>query len=144
MNKLMMHRGFQIPGALLLSAVFLYSFYTKILDPEYFVTSVTFYRLFPLWPLNMASVYLIFLEAVLALALWHPGYRREAAALLAGLLLFFILIIAVSMLRGLDISCGCFGEESARVGVGKLLENSALLLLSAALYRGFGAGGEHK
>ena len=46
----------------------------------------------------------------------------------------FILAIIISLLRGLDISCGCFGTKSgSKIGLLKVLENVGLFLLGIIL-----------
>ena len=42
----------------------------------------------------------------------------------ARLLVIFIVAIIISLFRGLDINCGCFGTvDGAKVGLQKILEN---------------------
>ena len=123
-----------LPAMVILSLIFLYSAYTKIIDPDYFIISISYYQLFPILPLHFAGIFLIMLELVTAIAIWIPQYRREAALLIGLMLVFFIIIIFISILRGLDISCGCFGHESTKVGFKKILENGGLLFLSYCIY----------
>ncbi|MCK5520544.1 MAG: DoxX family membrane protein [Candidatus Marinimicrobia bacterium] len=118
----------------ILSFVFVYSAWTKIIDPEYFVISISYYRLFPMQPMNFAAIFLIMIEVLAGIGLWVPKYRRSASLLIAGMMLFFIVIIGISMARGLDISCGCFGEGSGKIGLKKILENSGLLALTVFIF----------
>ncbi len=136
MTERPMKSGLYFGSLLLLSAVFLYSFVTKILDPEYFVMTVSYYRLFPGQILHMAAIYLIMLEGVVAVSLWIPRFRRSAALILGLLLVFFIAIILISVMRGLDISCGCFGHESGKVGMLKAGEDLLLLAMAWGVFSG--------
>jgi hypothetical protein len=61
---------------------------------------------------------------------------KENSAILSGLLLVFIIAIAISLVRGLNIDCGCFGTTGGtKVGIQKLLENFGLLLLGLILIK---------
>ncbi|MCK7518631.1 MAG: aminotransferase class I/II-fold pyridoxal phosphate-dependent enzyme [Ignavibacteriales bacterium] len=44
-------------------------------------------------------------------------------------LVFFIVLTAVTMLRGLDVDCGCFGSLSRKSGWGVILEDLGMLAL---------------
>lgn len=114
----------------LLSAVFFGSAISKMIDPQLFVRDISYYRLLPEISLNILAVWLIMLELVIAVALWISPWREAAAWLYAALMFLFILMIAFAMARGLDISCGCFGANSQKVGWPKILENSLLLILA--------------
>jgi putative oxidoreductase len=114
----------------LLSAVFLASAISKMIDPLLFVRDISYYRLLPEMSLNILAVWLIMLELVIAAALWISPWREAAAWLYAALMAMFIVMIGIAMFRGLDISCGCFGANSQKVGWPKILENSLLMILA--------------
>ncbi|HDR05020.1 MAG TPA: hypothetical protein ENN84_07215 [Candidatus Marinimicrobia bacterium] len=114
----------------LLSAVFFASAISKIIDPQLFVRDISYYRLLPETSLNILALWLIMLELVIAAALWISPWREAAAWLYAALMAIFVVMIAIAMLRGLDISCGCFGANSQQVGWPKILENGLLLILA--------------
>jgi len=59
-------------------------------------------------------------------------FWRGSALFLAGLLAFFIFAIFQAILRGIDISCGCFGKESHPVTYW-LIAQDQLLFLAAVL-----------
>ena len=61
-----------------------------------------------------AIVYIVpSLELVLSLALWLKRYRFLAALHSAVLFLLFIVLVAISWFRGIDLTCGCFGGGGA-------------------------------
>jgi hypothetical protein len=47
--------------------------------------------------------------------------------------MLFIAALLSAVLRDLDISCGCFGKGSHKVGLGLLIQDSFLLLGTAYL-----------
>lgn len=117
---------------ILLSFVFLVSGFSKLANPHVFVRDIMNYRLFPPQPLHILAIWLIMLELFIGFGLWIPFLQRASAWISAGLMAFFILMVAIAMARGLDINCGCFGPGSQKVGWGKILENAVLFI--AALY----------
>jgi len=120
-----------------LSGVFLYAGSLKAFDPAGFALSIDNYRLLP-YPVAAAlAVYLPWLELFCGLGVLWPRTRLGALAVLIGLSLGFSGAIASAWLRGLDISCGCFGsEEGSRASlVVSLLRSVSLVLLCGCVLR---------
>ncbi len=117
---------------LVLAGVFLAAAAPKLLDPAAFAEAITKYQVFPDAAVNLIATVVPALELVGALALLTP-WRRGAALLLVGMLLAFTVLLAVSLARGLDLSCGCFGTSSEPVSPLHLLRNVGLLALGALL-----------
>lgn len=120
---------------LMLSVIFIASAVLKILDPQLFVRDLSYYRLLPPESLNVLAVGLVMLELVTGTALIFPLWRVAAAVIYGLLMLLFMGMIAVAMLRGLDISCGCFGAGSQHVGWLKLIENGMLFTVAVGLFK---------
>ena len=102
----------------------------KIGDPHAFALSVFHYQAAPSRLINLVAVFLPWLELVCGLALLLlPGYRRAAGWLVIGLLLLFVGLQLSVIVRGIDISCGCFSvdAESGRIGWLSVARNAALL-----------------
>lgn len=108
--------------------LFLYASVLKISDPAGFAQSIKYYRLAPLWGVNAIALVLPWWELSAALALLVPGWRRAGAAMIFGMTCVFIGAVALAIARGLDISCGCFGTQSTKVGFVLLAFDFALLL----------------
>ena len=68
------------------------------------------------------------------LALLLPGWRRAGAAIVFVLTCVFIGAIISAMVRGLDISCGCFGVHSSKVGFLLLAFDLSLLLATGYVF----------
>jgi hypothetical protein len=63
------------------------------------------------------------------------GIKRRSCLLLIGALaLLFIVVMAVTLARGLKIDCGCGHFFQRQVGAAAILENCLMLALAAALY----------
>ena len=118
---------------LLVGGVFVYSGIVKILDPLAFAQQVRNYRTVGQDLAFLAAVYLPWLE-VLAGAFLVAGVLKKASAALISLLLGgFIVLVAVTMIRGIDVDCGCFGALSRRADWRLLLEDAVLLGMSLAV-----------
>lgn len=117
-----------------LAGVFLAAAAPKLADPVAFAAAIANYQAFPDASVNLIATLVPALELVGALALLTP-WRRGGALLLAGLLLGFTALLAVSLARGLDLSCGCFGASASEtadpVSALHLLRNLGLLALAA-------------
>jgi uncharacterized membrane protein YphA (DoxX/SURF4 family) len=80
--------------------------------PVEFANGIDNFKLVP-WPVSVAlAFYLPWLEIFCALALVFRFFYRGALTLLITLITVFTLAITAAKLRGLDITCGCFGHAS--------------------------------
>jgi len=96
---------------------------------------VSNYRLLPGWGVNLLAVGLPWLEFVCAVLLLSGQWVRTASFLVSGLLVLFMVVVAVSMVRGLDVDCGCFDARSGRrIGFKLLLQDGLYLAMSAVLF----------
>ena len=107
---------------------FLYAAHSKIIQPRQFLIDIRNYHLLPERYLNLAALFLPWLEATAAVALIVPRTRRAGSILVGGLLLMFIAAIAYAALyMGYDISCGCTGRDSSKAGWWTIIRNIGLL-----------------
>jgi uncharacterized membrane protein YphA (DoxX/SURF4 family) len=103
----------------------------KLGDLPSFAVQIHNFRILPVPLENLAAVVLPWVELVAALSLVLGVRRRAGAVVATGLLAVFTLAVAAALARGLDIECGCFGTaDASRVGLGKLLQNLALLAVA--------------
>lgn len=107
---------------------------SKIISPEGFAKEIGYYDLAPLWSLNLIAIILPWIEISVGLLLIF-GVKIKAGALLsAGLLVFFIIMVASAWARGLDINCGCSAGNPMKVGLPKILENAGLTVLCLLIW----------
>ncbi|HTB79917.1 MAG TPA: MauE/DoxX family redox-associated membrane protein [Opitutaceae bacterium] len=85
----------------------------KALDPAHFAADIDHYHLLPYFAVAPLALYLPWLEMICGFATMAGAARRGALVLLLGLTVVFTLAVASAWLRGLDITCGCFGAASA-------------------------------
>lgn len=124
-----------LTARLVVSGVFLYAAWPKILDPAMFASDIANYRV-PHWMWNAAAAIVPMLEVSGALALLHPRHWRAGALLLGALTLVFLALIYSVIARDIDIACGCFGanEATSRVGWDLFIRDLGLLALIAVAY----------
>jgi uncharacterized membrane protein YphA (DoxX/SURF4 family) len=135
-NKILSNKYFLIIARLFLGFVFVFAAITKISDAEGFSQAIYNYKLLPLAFINFLAIILPWIELCAGVLLIFGVSVRENSAIFFSLLLIFIIAIAISLFRGLDISCGCFGTTGGqRVGLLKILENIGLLIISLILIK---------
>lgn len=121
---------------LVLGGLFVYAGAVKVLDPLDFAQSVRNYDLVGQTLSFLAAVVLPWLEILAGLALAAGVWKRGAALVISGLLVFFILLTVVTMIRGLDVNCGCFGAIDRKAGLGVILEDLTMLYMALAIFFG--------
>jgi uncharacterized membrane protein YphA (DoxX/SURF4 family) len=92
----------------ILGLTFIYASYHKILAPADFAKIVYGYDLFPNGIINLIAIVLPFIELVAGLALILGIYPRSAVLIINGLLVMFIIVLAINLIRGHEFDCGCF------------------------------------
>jgi len=118
---------------LILGGLFVYAGAVKVLDPLDFAQDIRNYRLVGPSLSFIAAIVLPWLEILAGLALILGIWMRGAALVVSGLLVFFIILTLVTMIRGLDVDCGCFGAVSRKSGWGVILEDLGMLALGLVL-----------
>jgi len=84
----------------------------SLASPAEFANGIDNFKLLP-WPVSVAlAFYLPWLEIFCALGLVFRFLYRGALTLLIMLMVVFTLAITAAKVRGLDITCGCFGHAS--------------------------------
>jgi putative oxidoreductase len=93
---------------LLIGGMMIYASYYKIIDPGAFAKSIWFYHLVPGKLINLMALILPWLELICGLALIF-GYLYRGAVLWSNVLLVvFIVALSSTIVRGINIDCGCF------------------------------------
>jgi uncharacterized membrane protein YphA (DoxX/SURF4 family) len=117
-----------------LAAVFIYAGALKAFDPVQFANDIDNYKILP-WSVSVAlAFYLPWLEILCGLGLVFRFFYRGALSILTALILVFTLSIIAAKVRGLDITCGCFGHASQHWSfISHLATNLAILAALLAL-----------
>jgi putative oxidoreductase len=84
----------------------------SLANPAEFGSDIDNYKILP-WPVSVAlAFYLPWLEIFCALGLVFRFLYRGALSILTALIMVFTLATIAAKVRGLDITCGCFGHAS--------------------------------
>ena len=134
----------QLVVRLLLGLLFIYASLDKIADPPAFARIVYQWQTLGPVPSNLVAVTLPWIELLAGLLLVVGAWKREAAAVVAVMLIVFIAAAVWVLARGIDVdNCGCTSVAAASTapawppdwmrGVGWYLITRNLVLLAGAL-----------
>ncbi len=127
---------------LALGGIFLYAGFAKIADQTAFAGNIAAYRVLPYFGNYLAAAILPWLEAICGVLL-IVGYRvRSAATVILLLTVVFATALASTLVRGLDIDCGCFRQGGEKTSAWTALGRDALLFIATLIVlRGTGKTG---
>ena len=128
---------------LILAAVFLLASVPKIITPHEFALAVFRYQLLPDTAINLTAIFLPWIELVAALAILVPRTSAAAAAILLALLAVFTAAISIDLVRGIDISCGCFtlDADAGPIGWWEVVRDLVFLVVAGfVLWEGLRPG----
>ena len=119
---------------LVVAGVFLYSGYVKYQNPLQFAVAISGYQLLPEDFVYPMARYLPWLEMALGLAVLIGWKIRYFSSAVAALLLFFMVALTITYLRGIEANCGCFSMDDP-ISPLTILRDSIFLI--PALYLAF-------
>ena len=93
---------------LFIGAIFVYSAVPHILNSMGLASSIYNYKLFPSSIIGLSAAFIPWITLLSGLALILGVKVRAASLIISVSLAIFISLAAISMIRGLDIDCGCF------------------------------------
>lgn len=119
-----------------LGALFLYAGVIKIITTAAFAGSIANYQVLPYAGNYLAAAILPWIEVICG-ALLVTGWRvRSAAALVALMNAFFIILLFSTVARGLDIDCGCFKQGGDKTTAWTAIFRDTMFLVAAVfVYR---------
>jgi putative oxidoreductase len=119
---------------LALGGLFLYAGLQKLLHPYEFAEAVLAYQMLPQILVGVLVAVLPWVEIAAGLCLMAGLKRRSCLLILSGLLIVFLIVILITMARGLKIDCGCGLFSQRQVGLAAILEDLVLLAWATGLY----------
>jgi uncharacterized membrane protein YphA (DoxX/SURF4 family) len=119
-----------------LGGLFVVAGLDKITDSQAFANSVLQYKVVGPTLAMWTATILPSLELLCGLSLIIGLYPRGCTLLITIMLVGFTILVAFALMRGLDISCGCFTQDPnvSKIGYQKILENCGLIVLSVWLF----------
>lgn len=130
------------------AALFLFAAYQKLFapdsGPQKFALAISSFKILPDHLVLLATGTIPWLEVICGILLVCGLWTRAAATVLALLLIGFTGAVISVLVRGLPVSCGCFGNLtllcSKDVMTGCKVAENALILLPTLLVAYFGGG----
>lgn len=119
---------------IMLGGVFIWSGILKVKEPLEFAQNVANYRIFPVEISFLVALVLPWIELICGVFLIVGLFRRASALVLAGLLCAFLVLIISTMVRGIDVDCGCFGSIGRKVDYLLVLTDAFLLYLASHIF----------
>ena len=96
----------------IIGGIFIYAGAIKVLDPVQFANDIDNYKILP-WTIGAGlAFYLPWLEIFCGLALIARRLYLGGLSILTALVAVFLVATTAAKVRGLDITCGCFGHAS--------------------------------
>jgi len=119
---------------LLVGGVFLWAGILKIIDPLDFIQSIENYHVFPRSLTFFIGLTLPWLEVFCGGLLIAGIWKRESSLILSGLLFSFIVLTFLTIFRGINIDCGCFGSFDRKVDLTLILVDGFLFVFGVAIF----------
>ena len=128
-------------GRVALGGIFLYAAYSKLYfngawhlrDYQFFFgMAIDSYKMLPISVVQWMALILPWFELLLGALLIAGAGLRWVGSITTALLLVFIGAMARAKILGLEINCGCFGNNE-KLGTATLLRDSSLLVLALAV-----------
>lgn len=117
--------------SLIVAFVVLVSAFAHVSNCYAFLSTIYSYQLVSPWFGIMLAAFLPFTQLAFGLALlFVPRHRRFVFACCIPMFAVFTAVQVVTLIRGLDVSCGCFGSSAAKVGYSTISVAGLCLLLS--------------
>lgn len=121
-----------------IGALFVWAALTKLGDLHAFAEEVANYQLLPAKLVPVVAATLPGVELLAGVMLTVGLFSRAAAGVIAGLLVVFMVGLSQALVRGIDLTCGCFGGADAATW-GTVWRDVAMLVPAVLVLR-FGAG----
>ncbi len=136
MKNLLSNPQLVLVSRVFIGLLFIVSSLDKIVDPSAFARAVVNYGLLPSWMPAIIATILPWVELLCGFAVLFGVLLRGSSLLLSTMLALFTLAVISALLRGLDISCGCFTQDPAAGHIGwmKVVQNTTLFVLTLFLY----------
>jgi putative oxidoreductase len=117
-----------------LGTIFVYAGLVKIADPLGFALALYNYHILPAWMINPLAICLPWVEVMAGAGLIAGIMISGGALVVTGMLAIFAVAIGISLIRGLDIACGCFSTSASAEPITWLYVVRDLLLLGMGVH----------
>lgn len=119
---------------LAVGGIFIWAGLLKVVDPLDFAQDIANYRVFSRDLSFLIAIVLPWLEILCGVLVIIGVFRAPSSLLLSGLLSLFLILITATLIRGLDVDCGCFGSIGRHVDLRLLVTDIVLLYLTLNIF----------
>jgi uncharacterized membrane protein YphA (DoxX/SURF4 family) len=133
MKKLFENKYFAIAVRITLGAVYMYASFDKMANPALFADIIDNYHILPYQLVNPLAIFLPWMEFITGLLLVVGKWVKGSLLLYTTLLVIFIIALSQALIRGLDISCGCFSVNPSTTSEVWLRIVEDIILLTASV-----------
>ena len=118
---------------LILAAFFIVAGTMKIWDPKSLTAAIETYQMLPYSLSVILALWMPWLELLAGLGILFKKMYSGSLLVIGSLLLLFVLALAQGWIRGLDVTCGCFGnaEHTNQTNYAWLIVRDLMLLVGA-------------
>ncbi len=117
---------------IVLGVMFIYASWDKIAYPAEFAKQVGYYQVLPFGLENIMAIVLPWMELITGLCILGGLLVDGAVVISMVMMLVFILAVSQAMLRGIDITCGCFklSTDSEKLGLDIIIRDIVFFIMS--------------
>jgi hypothetical protein len=114
----------------------MYASMDKLANMSDFAKIIQNYKLLPIELVNLLAIFLPWLEFIVGFCLVLGKFEKASLLLYSLMLIIFIIALSLALIRGLDISCGCFSVEPSSTSTVwvRIIEDIIMLFFSVNLY----------
>lgn len=125
-----------IVARLFIGGMFVYTGIIHIMDPQGFARAITIYQLLPFFSINIFAIILPWTELLAGIAILINRFEKGGALITTLMLATFTIALAISLYKGLDISCGCFSTDpdAEKISWLYMVRDITLLVISAGVF----------
>lgn len=136
MKSLLANDYLSVAARIFIGFLFIFASVDKVASPETFAASISNYKLVSPFLATFFATFLPWVELLCGLAIVFGISLRGSSFLLTSLLIVFTAAVLSALVRGLDISCGCFTQDpgAGKIGWTKILENLGLIAVTSFLF----------
>jgi len=117
-----------------LGVIFVFAGLIKIADPLGFAHALYNYHILPTWMINPLAILLPWIEVMVGVSLLAGVMILGGALMVSGMLAVFAAVLVISLIRGLDVACGCFSTSAAAEHVTWLYVVRDIFLLGMGIH----------
>jgi uncharacterized membrane protein YphA (DoxX/SURF4 family) len=135
-NEFLNRKPVLLFSRVILGALFIYASLDKILDPLSFAQIIHHYRISPPDLINFIAITLPWVEFIAGLFLIIGVKIKGSSLTIIASLIFFIVILSITAIRGINVSCGCFSTSMVAKSnlIVKIIEDIGMLALGFHIY----------